>query len=89
MTFAQVGAPMRRKSAFYVFVGLTLVGCAQQQAQQRQALSAAAIQQRKEEYAACQAKFSENRKEAIARANCLNDADKKFGPTDLINDDEK
>jgi len=75
---------MRRKNAFYVLVGLTLVGCAQLQAQQRQAIEAAAIQQRKVEYAACQAKISENNKDA--HASCLNDADKKFAPA---NDEDK
>jgi hypothetical protein len=42
---------------------------------------AAAVQQHKEDNEACRARFSESNKDAIARATCFNDADKKYAPT--------
>jgi len=50
---------------------------------------AAAVQQHNEEVAACSAKFSESNQDAVARAKCFNEADRKFAPTtrypDLVN----
>jgi hypothetical protein len=85
------------QSTFKICWGLLVVGSllaactnrqAQQQAQQkaqeqqqRQAMLATAVQQHREELAACQAKFSESNRDAIARANCFNAADQKFAPT--------
>ena len=63
-------------------VGFLLAACAEQQAQQqRQAMVAAAFQEHREESAACITQFSESNKDAVARANCLNAADKKYAPT--------
>jgi len=42
---------------------------------------AAAVEQHTADMAACRAKFSENNKEAVARARCFNEADQKYAPT--------
>ena len=65
-----------------VALACLLSGCAEQEAQQhRQAIAAAAFQEHREESAACVAKFSASDKDAVARANCLNAADKKYATT--------
>lgn len=67
---------------------IALAGCALQQEQQaqqaqreRQAMLAAAAQQHNEDFAACRARFSQSNKDAVARATCFNEADKKYAPT--------
>jgi hypothetical protein len=42
---------------------------------------AAAVQQHNTDIAACRAEFSESKKDAVARARCMNEADQKYIPT--------
>jgi len=66
-----------------------LAGCGLAMQREQQQKLAAANQQLKEASEACQASFSEERKDAIARAKCFNDADRAFMPfstaPDLVN----
>jgi hypothetical protein len=57
-----------------------LAGCGLAMQREQQEKLAAANHQLKEASEACQASFSEERKDAIARAKCFNDADKAFMP---------
>jgi hypothetical protein len=54
-------------------IAIGLTGCAETAQQARQA---AAVRQAKETDAACVAKFSESNHDAVARAKCINDAEK-------------
>jgi hypothetical protein len=54
---------------------------AQQQTQQLHEMLAAAVRQHNEDFATCLTKFSESNKDAVARAECFNEADRKFAPT--------
>jgi hypothetical protein len=64
--------------------GFFLAGCASEQQQQRQQQAmagAAAREQYRTDSEACKAKFSESNKDAVARADCFNEADRKYIPT--------
>jgi hypothetical protein len=67
----------------------TLAGCGLIARQEQQERLAAATQQLKEASEACTARFSEEPKDAIARAKCYNAADQAFMPfssaPDLLN----
>ncbi len=80
-----MGAARQHMLKTLVIIGITtigLAGCAERQAQQRQqAMLAAAFEQHTADFATCRARFSEDNKDAIARAKCFNEADEKYIPT--------
>jgi len=70
---------MYRVFAYIVFA-LMLAGCGLSRQQEQQAARAAALEQLKAANATCQAAYSEEAKDAIARAKCFNAADQAYMP---------